>query len=106
MQHLLQKLNEVEAEMKAIGYWSDASLSDTGQKTFEHWLQFQFLPTARRRIETRDLPRDSSVGLMAMRQYDYHSFVPEAQRLLSLLREFDRQVSVHQTQASKRSDTP
>ena len=91
-QRLLAKLDQVEAEMKAIGYWSAAGLPEPEQKTFEHWLQFKFLPEARRRIERHDLPEDSNVGVMAMRQYDYHSYVPEAQRLFLLLSEFDKLV--------------
>nr|WP_261361997.1 hypothetical protein [Humisphaera borealis] len=35
------------------------------------------------------MPIHSQVGLMAMRQYDYHSHVPEAQGLLKLLQDFD-----------------
>jgi uncharacterized protein YqcC (DUF446 family) len=90
MDHLLRKLDEVEAEMKAIGYWSKIALARDEQKTFEHWLQFTFLPEARRRIKLRDIPTTSQVGAMAMRQYDYHTYIPEAQRLFVLLSEFDR----------------
>jgi hypothetical protein len=48
------------------------------------------------------LPKDSQVGIMAMRQYDYHSSVPEAHRLVSLLHEFDELVK----HASRRNETP
>lgn len=89
MNPLLEKLDEVEAEMRAIGYWQEEAFRESDQKTFEHWLQFTFLPVARNRIEQRDIPADSQVGVMAMRQYDYHSYVPEAQRLLALLSDFD-----------------
>jgi hypothetical protein len=34
----------------------------------------------------------SQVGLMAMRQYDYHSIVREALPLVNLLHDFDRLV--------------
>ena len=98
---LLQKLDEIEAEMKRIGYWrSDPPAPPpqaVGGKTrsfldapsFDRWLQTVFLPNARRSVETDSVPADSQVGLMAMRQYDYHSFVPEAQTLNKLLSEFD-----------------
>lgn len=92
MQPLLAKLGEVEAEMKAIGYWSSTELPELEQNTFEHWLQFKFLPTARQRIEHYDFPGDTNVGVMAMRQYDYHAYVPEAQHLYLLLTEFDKLV--------------
>lgn len=98
---LLEKLDEIEAEMKRIGYWhvSPPDLQaqcDQGKlrshldaSTFELWLQALFLPNARRSIKTNALSSDSQVGLMAMRQYDYHSSVPEAHGLMKLLYEFD-----------------
>lgn len=99
---VLSKLDEIEAEMKRIGFWSDdppdlRAEVEAGRvqtyldaPTFELWLQCVFLPNARKRAEAGDLPADSQVGVMAMRQYDYHSFVQEAQPLLELLYEFDR----------------
>jgi uncharacterized protein YqcC (DUF446 family) len=101
-QAVLAKLDEIEAEMKRIGFWSDnppdlLAEVEAGRlrtyldaPTFELWLQCVFLPNARKRAEADDLPDDSQVSLMAMRQYDYHSLVPEAQPLLESLREFDR----------------
>ena len=35
-------------------------------------------------------PERSQVGLMAMRQYNYHSFIENAQPLLGLLNQFDK----------------
>lgn len=101
---IAQQLDAIEAEMKAIGFWTDDApdLRDqvaSGKITsyldapgFELWLQTIFLPNAREAVETDRFPATSQVGLMAMRQYDYHSFVPEAQTLLELLYEFDRLV--------------
>lgn len=98
------KLDEIEAEMKKIGFWTEnppdirAKYASGEMRTyldapsFELWLQCTFLPNARRAVQTRSLPRDSQVGVMAMRQYDYHSIVPEALRLVELLHEFDRMV--------------
>lgn len=99
---LLAKLDQVEAEMKRLGYWQATvppewqAKIDAGQvrsfldaPTFELWLQTIFLPRARDASRTGNLPSDSSVGVMAMRQYDYHSSVPEAHGLMHLLSEFD-----------------
>jgi uncharacterized protein YqcC (DUF446 family) len=101
---ILSKLNEVEEEMKAIGYWSK-NPSDLQPKiasgeiknyteapSFELWLQTVFLPNAREACRTNVLPKQSQVGVMALRQYDYHSSVPEAHRLMKLLFEFDKLV--------------
>lgn len=104
---LSRKLDEVEAEMRRIGYWHPdppdlVAQVDRGElhsyldaPTFELWLQALFLPNARHAVATNTLPTDSQVGDIAMRQYDYHSFVPEAQDLLRLLREFDDLVREH-----------
>ena len=101
---IAQQLDAIEAEMKAIGFWTDDApdLRDevaSGKITsyldapgFELWLQTIFLPNAREAVKTNQFPATSQVGLMAMRQYDYHSFVQEAQNLLGLLYEFDRLV--------------
>jgi len=35
------------------------------------------------------LPTKSQISLTAMRQYNYHSFVEEAQTLLNLLEDYD-----------------
>jgi uncharacterized protein YqcC (DUF446 family) len=97
----LAKLAAVEAEMKRIGYWSESPpdlqaeiragrlQSFMDAPSFELWLQCVFIPNARAAAASNDLPEQSDVGLMAMRQYDYHSHVPEAQDLLKLLSEFD-----------------
>ena len=90
--------------MKRIGYWSltppdlQAKIAQGEMKSFvdappfELWLQQIFIPHARKAVSEGDLPKQSQVGLMALRQYDYHSHVPEAQGLLSLLHELDRLV--------------
>ena len=104
---LSQKLDEIEAEMKRIGYWQEnppdlQSQAVRGElrsyldaPSFEVWLQTIFLPNARSSVQTNTLPVDSQVGLMATRQYDYHSVVPEAHGLMRLLCEFDRLVRRH-----------
>lgn len=97
-------LDEVEAEMKRIGFWSadppdlQAAVAQgrirsfLDAPSFELWLQQIFLPNARKAVAEANLPAQSQVGVMAMRQYDYHSSVPEAQTLLELLSAFDELV--------------
>ena len=104
---ILNKLHEVEEEMKAIGYWSSnppdlrARYASGELKTyieapsFELWLQTVFLPSAKEACGTGVFPKQSQVGVMALRQYDYHSSVPEAHRLMRLLFEFDKLVVVN-----------
>lgn len=89
------KLDQIELEMKRIGYWADAPPSFQVSNyldapSFELWLQCIFIPRAREAAAADRFPSQSQVGLMAMRQYDYHSHVPEAQDLLRLLHGFDR----------------
>lgn len=90
--------------MRRIGYWSEnppdlRAAAERGEirtyldaPTFELWLQALFLPNAREAVAADELPDESEVGMMAQRQYDYQSSVPEAQILIRLLREFDRLV--------------
>jgi uncharacterized protein YqcC (DUF446 family) len=104
---MTQKLDQIEAEMKRIGYWQESPpdlqakaargelRSYLDAPSFELWLQTIFLPNARRAVETDTLPADSQIGLMAMRQWDYHSSVPEAHGLMKLLYEFDELVRRH-----------
>ena len=94
-------LERIEAEMKRIGFWSEnppplLQMADRGElrtyldaPSFEQWLQCVFLARAHEAIQNDAMPSSSSVAEMARRQYDYHSYVPEAQPLLKLLRAFD-----------------
>ena len=87
--------------MKRIGYWSSnpPDLKDAiahgelkgfqDAQSFELWLQCVFLPNARRTANKGKFPPQSEVGLMAIRQYDYHSCVDEAHPLMRLLQRFD-----------------
>lgn len=91
------QLDAIEAEMKRIGFWNHeiTSLNVShylDAPTFEIWLQCTFLPNAREAVQTGEYPNRSEVGLMAFRQYDYHSPLPEASQLLKLLYEFDKLV--------------
>jgi len=89
---LIAKLDEVEAEMKRIGFWSGVDNHKPVSPEFESWLQNMFLPQARAAIRDNKLPDKSMVGVMALRQYDYHSIVEEALPLVELLSQFDRLV--------------
>lgn len=98
---LLQTLDEIEAEMQRLGYWHPSPpdlqaeidggtlRSYLDAPSFELWLQAVFLPHAREAVTTHNLPADSQVGRMALRQYDYHASVPEARDLVRRLHEFD-----------------
>jgi len=91
---ILAKLDEVEREMKAIGFWDDGPAPEESgnfvEMEFAPWLQWVFLPNARKAAEEDGLPEKSDVGVIALRQYDYHSHVPEAEQLLRLLFAFDK----------------
>ena len=91
---VLFALDGIEAEMKKIGFWDENPPTfEVGHyldaPSFELWLQCIFLPNARRAANTGEYPNGSQVGLMAMREYDYHSCVEAALNLVSLLHEFD-----------------
>jgi uncharacterized protein YqcC (DUF446 family) len=100
----LQKLEEIEGELRSLGWWRAKPIdpfahlspeeprSYLDASTFEDWLQFVFLPNARGAAQGGTLPTSSNVGLMAQRQYDYHEHVVEAQALIRLLSEFDEMV--------------
>lgn len=106
-QLLLAHLDQVEAEMKRIAFWSNdppdlqaeyaAGRLNTflDAPSFELWLQCVFLPNARQAVRENNIPSTSQVGVMAMRQYDYHSSRPEAHPLMQLLNKFDRLAERH-----------
>ncbi len=89
-----KKLDEIETEMKNINCWSNNPPKFEirhylDAPSFELWLQCVFLPNARKAVTNKKYPKKSQVGLMAMKQYNYHSYVEKAQILLKLLYEFD-----------------
>lgn len=97
---LARLADQIEAEMRRIGYWSEGGrpvdirgpLGPTN--TFEQWLQYVAIGEFRRRAAQRlPLPHTSQLGLMAMRQYDYHSQVEEAWPLMRLLEQVDRLIA-------------
>ncbi|QDT41797.1 hypothetical protein Pan241w_18610 [Gimesia alba] len=94
---VLAKLAEIEAEMKRIEFWTDDPVKSEvtnfmDAPSFEWWLQCVFLPNARKAARKGEYPEKSQVGLLALRQYDYHTYVEEAQQLLMLLNQFDQLV--------------
>lgn len=88
--------DEIEGEMRSIGMWQDQPLRPEQLKfkqafgmdtmTFTQWLQFVFLPRVRESVAANSFPRSSSVGAQAVREFDGY---PEANRLITLLSEFD-----------------
>ncbi len=78
--------------MRKIGFWVGAENHKPVSPQFEEWLQNTFLPNARSAARENKLPPKSQVGLMALRQYDYHSTVEEALPLVALLSKFDRMI--------------
>ncbi len=92
---VFSKLDEIEAEMKRVNFWSDNPPVFTVNNyleapSFDLWLQCIFIPHAREAAGKGQYPEQSQVGLMAMRQYNYHSFIEKAQPLLRLLSQFDK----------------
>jgi uncharacterized protein YqcC (DUF446 family) len=89
-------LDQIEAEMRRIGMWQAEPLRPEHMKftkafgmdtmAFSQWLQFIFLPRVREAVAKNSFPKGSSVGAQAVREFDGQ---PEADRLLTLLSEFD-----------------
>jgi uncharacterized protein YqcC (DUF446 family) len=90
-------IEEIEAEMKRIGFWRDEPLPpemynfkqafamDT--MPFSFWLQYIFIPRVRSIIAERgEFPRSSQVGAQSVREFDG---VWEASDLVSRLNDFD-----------------
>ena len=97
---VLKKLEEIEAEMRRLGYWSDSLERTSGicetkyrsaldAPTFQVWVQGLFLPSARATAMEGKLPARSQAGEIARRQYAAQMQTPDAKRLLNLIREFD-----------------
>lgn len=90
------KLIEIEAEMKAAGFWQASPLTPDqldfsapfglDRMAFSQWLQFVFVPRVREAIESGRLPASSNVSGQAVREFDTD---PRANRLVRLLSEFD-----------------
>jgi hypothetical protein len=113
------KIDEIEAEMRRIGYWFDNPPTPipeifgenaAGMPKVEGWshsvadyngdvridsplfvlyLQRVFLPWARQRARDNNLPPKTVVGTVAVREYESHSINGVAQPLVLLLCHFD-----------------
>ena len=92
-----RSLDEIEAEIKRIGYWSAEPLPKAAYQfkaafamdtmTFVQWLQFVFIPRVRDILAKQGtFPSQSLVGVQAMREFDGDE---DASRLVSLLSQFD-----------------
>jgi uncharacterized protein YqcC (DUF446 family) len=94
---MLVQLDLVETELRRLGWWLDQADPPPERDPsklyaglpFPQWLQYEFLPRARSTVRDNSPPTSSMVGVMAMRQYDYHSIVEEALPLVQLLHHFD-----------------
>jgi uncharacterized protein YqcC (DUF446 family) len=96
----LAKAEQIEAELRRLGWWKPDPLAPrfyqftrpfaADTMPFAWWLQFILLPRVREIVEDGGaFPSSSSVGAHAVREFDG---VPEADRLVALLSEFDRLV--------------
>lgn len=95
-QDVTRYVDLIEAEMRRIGMWQSEPLRPEQLRftkafamdtmAFSQWLQFIFLPRVREAVAANNLPRGSSVGAQAVREFDGH---PDAGHLLTLLSEFD-----------------
>jgi len=92
-----RSINEIEAEIKRLGYWSAEPLPEAAYRfqaafamdtmTFVQWLQFVFITRVRDILAKQGtFPLQSMVGVQAMREFDGNE---DASRLVSLLAQFD-----------------
>jgi uncharacterized protein YqcC (DUF446 family) len=96
----LTKLDEIEAEMRRIGYWSDLPEFQAGAcdarfrsyldaPSFRVWVQVLFLPNARAAALEGKLPARSQASEIVRRQYAPEAGGSEARKLAELISEFD-----------------
>ena len=95
-QNVSRYADEIEGEMRSQGMWRDQPLQPEQMNfkqafgmdtmTFTQWLQFIFLPNVRKAVSDNQFPSSSQVGVMAVREFDGF---PDADRLITLLSEFD-----------------
>ena len=85
-------ISEIEVEMRKIGFWREQppmKFDHTklySEVSFEEWLQFVFIPKVRSAADSGDFSEipPYRIGVAALRQYDYHSIIPEASALTKL----------------------
>ena len=97
----LRKLDEIEAEMRRVGYWSEAPEFEPGAcasrvkscldaPSFKVWVQTLFLPNARAAANEGKLPARSQASEIVRRQYAREAGAVDARKLVELIGEFDR----------------
>jgi uncharacterized protein YqcC (DUF446 family) len=95
------KANEIEAELRALGRWSNEDLPHDcyenmgafGSNTmaFEQWLQFILIPRIRQIIEAKDnFPSGSQLASYAIRVFNGD---PESNKLHELLYDLDKLIN-------------
>lgn len=93
-------IEQIEAELRRLGMWAPSPPPDEAFEStvafhgdtmpFEQWLQFVLVPRVRSALAGEgSFPTRSMVGVRAVREYDGH---PDADRLVTLLSDFDRLV--------------
>ena len=97
---LSKAIAAIDAEMRRIGLWDVAPISDeqrrtggafgTGSMSFGQWLRWVFVPRVHEVIEgTAEVPPASSVGAHAAREWGFSPTDFDTSRLETLLDEFD-----------------
>ncbi|MGH2361807.1 MAG: YqcC family protein [bacterium] len=92
-----EKIASIEAEMKRIAMWQQGPLEPEKYEfhaafamdtmAYSQWLQFVFIPRVHEVLDSYGpVPRQSSVGAQAIREFDGYN---EASDLVTLLCEFD-----------------
>lgn len=100
-QPIAQKLDEIEAELKRIGYWQEEALPPEAYNitqafgmdtmTAEQWLQFILIPRARKILGGEgQFPESSATGAFALRSF------PGLNSLINLLYDFDELITARE----------
>jgi uncharacterized protein YqcC (DUF446 family) len=109
------KVQIVETEMKRIGYWcTDESVViestdiEKSNLSLEKWIQYIYLNSLKVFIDTLSLDKllPYRIGLLAFRNYDYMSYVPEAEKLVEMLNDLESEVIDFVTSIDKDKDDP
>lgn len=98
---ILNKLGELENELKSLELWSSSALTDEQKNSsapfgcdlmdFHEWLQHILIPKLRLMIqENQSLP--VSMDTASMAEYVYRSEFSKYQRLIVILKTLDRSV--------------
>ena len=93
-----QKIDEIEGELKGIGYWQEEPLPAEAYNitkpfgmdtmTGEQWLQFILVPRVRSMLSGEgEFPQGSSIASWARKEF---SGSVEADNLVTMLYQFDR----------------